>query len=347
MLTLNQRSNIGFDGRWFFPFREESAPGTDVNNPLLPDVQADGWHFQFTTTEVSQVVWSDPEIVFGYDYEITGGAYFRSFILPVLGDNWYELWLGDAANPYYFADIFGGSEYFFSDFNFADGVNYFGIRGVESSLKIDSNDVAAFVWMRCSFTLRITLMSIPWFRSIPCLLVAFTQTLAASTELPEGDVYKSLHTQWLDKTLSLRVEADPRLDTDQLRPIVNYDRDIVEVRSTDVGRRWLLVDAGWQLVGGLVDLVETQTATYLLIGRQSLYYKGGLWNNILDSSQSFDEFFLIKRDEGQLRLIAAKRVDTKMSQILLGLRVMPGNDGLEVVQNSPSGLPRSIFIYRF
>ena len=145
VLTLNQRSNIGISGKWFFTFREGSAPGTEINNPLLPDVREDGWHFQYTTTEIEQIVWSDPEIVYGYDYEITDGSNFRSFILPILGDNLYSLWLGDPDDPYYLADIVGGTEYFFSDIGFDEGVGYFGIRGVERLLGIDPADVLAFV----------------------------------------------------------------------------------------------------------------------------------------------------------------------------------------------------------
>ncbi len=145
VLTLNQRSNIGIDGRWNFAFREGTTPGTDINNPLLPDVRTDGWHFQFTTTDTSQLVWSDPEVVFGYDYRITSGANFQSFVLPVMGDNIYQLWLGTAASPVYVADILGGSLYSFSDLGFNDGVDYFGIRGVETALAIDPNDVTAFV----------------------------------------------------------------------------------------------------------------------------------------------------------------------------------------------------------
>lgn len=145
ILTLNQRSNINKPGRWYFPFRDGAAPGTTRDNPLLPDVREDGWFFQYTTTQVDEVIWSDPELVFGYDYSIENGINFRSFILPILGDNSYELWLGDASNPVYIADIIGGSEYFFSDLGFDLGVDFFRILGVDSELAIDPNDVTAFV----------------------------------------------------------------------------------------------------------------------------------------------------------------------------------------------------------
>lgn len=145
VLTLNQRSNINKPGRWYFPFRDGAAPGTTRENPLLPDVQEDGWHFQYTTTQVEEIVWSDPEVVFGYDYSVENDINFRSFILPVLGDNSYELWLGDASNPVYIADIIGGSEYFFSDLGFDSGVDFFRIQDVDLDLGIDPNDVTAFV----------------------------------------------------------------------------------------------------------------------------------------------------------------------------------------------------------
>jgi hypothetical protein len=145
ILTLNQRSNINNAGRWYFPFRDGAAPGTTRDNPLLPDVQQDGWHFQYTTTQVNQVIWSDPELVFGYDYSIENGINFRSFILPILGDNSYQLWLGNSLNPVYIADIIGGSEYFFSDLGFNLGVDFFRILGVDSGLGIEPDDVTAFV----------------------------------------------------------------------------------------------------------------------------------------------------------------------------------------------------------
>ena len=145
ILTLNQRSNINNAGRWYFPFRDGAAPGTTRDNPLLPDVQQDGWHFQYTTTRVDEVIWSDPDLVFGYDYSIENGINFRSFILPILGDNSYQLWLGDSLNPVYIADIIGGSEYFFSDLGFNLGVDFFRILGVDSGLGIEPDDVTAFV----------------------------------------------------------------------------------------------------------------------------------------------------------------------------------------------------------
>ncbi|SFU39426.1 nidogen-like domain-containing protein [Nitrosospira multiformis] len=145
VLTLDERSNIEKPGHWYFPFREGSAPGVTRDNPLLPDVDEDGWHFQYTTTRVEEVVWSDPRVVYGYDFETENDINFRSFILPVLGDNLYQLWLGDPSNPTYIADIIGGSEYFFSDLGFDSGIDFFRILGVDLDLSVDPNDVTAFV----------------------------------------------------------------------------------------------------------------------------------------------------------------------------------------------------------
>ncbi len=145
VLSLNQRSNLGKPGKWHFAFRDGSAPGVTRENPLLPDVQEDGWHFQYTTTQIEEIVWSDPELVFGYEYEMENSANFRSFILPELGDNTYELWLGDATDPEYIADVAGGVEYFFSDLGFESGVDFFQILGVDSDLAIAPNDFTAFV----------------------------------------------------------------------------------------------------------------------------------------------------------------------------------------------------------
>ena len=145
VLTLNQSSNKGKDGRWYFPFREGASPGTTPLNPLLPNVQEAGWHFQFNTTQIDEIVWSDPEVVFGYDFMTLNSLNFRSFILPELGDNYYQLWLGDEISPLYIADIMGGTEYSFSDLNYGLGVDFFSIRGIDMDLKIDPDDVTAFV----------------------------------------------------------------------------------------------------------------------------------------------------------------------------------------------------------
>ena len=145
VLTLTQRSNINKPGRWYFRFKDGESPGTTLNNPLLPDVREDGWHFQYTTTQIDQIVWSDPELVFGYDFAIENGSNFRSVILPVLGDNAYELWLGSAQAPTFMTDIMGGEEYFFSEFGFDLGVDFFRILGVDPELAIDPLDTTAFV----------------------------------------------------------------------------------------------------------------------------------------------------------------------------------------------------------
>lgn len=66
-------------------------------------------------------------------------------MLPELGDNSYELWLGDPSNPQYIADVIGGSEYFFSDLGFEFGIDFFRVLGVEEDLDIVPGDVTAFV----------------------------------------------------------------------------------------------------------------------------------------------------------------------------------------------------------
>ncbi|MCA8926527.1 MAG: hypothetical protein KDC18_00550 [Alphaproteobacteria bacterium] len=145
VLTLNSRSNISNDGVWYFPFRDGMAPGVTPDNPLLPDVQDGNWEFQFVTTDVTQVVWSDPEFVFGYDFVGLNGTLFRSVIFPILGDNAYSLWFGALDDPIYFADVIGGVEYLFADMGFLNGVDFFRVEGVDLDLMLDPNDVNGFV----------------------------------------------------------------------------------------------------------------------------------------------------------------------------------------------------------
>lgn len=184
-------------------------------------------------------------------------------------------------------------------------------------------------------------------RSIACLLLAACQPIQSRGALPEADTYEQLHTQWLEKALELAPEIDPRLDTDILRPVVTYDRAIIDVRSTGSGGKLFLAGGGWQLIGSLIDRIDHGEATYLLLGRQALYYRGGLWNNSIDHAASFEEFFLLMRDRGQTRIITRQRIDPLMSQSLIGIRSIPGMSGLEVIRNTTDGNPRPVFSHRF
>ena len=161
------------------------------------------------------------------------------------------------------------------------------------------------------------------------------------------ETFGQLHAQWLEKALALAPEIDPRLDADRLRPVVNYDRTIIEVRSTGSGGSSFLVGGGWQLVGSLIDRVDHDEEVYLLLGRQALYYRAGLWNNSLDQAASFEEFLLLMRERGQTRVITRQRIDPVMSQSLLGMRLLPGTSGLEVIRNATDGTPRPVFRHEF
>ena len=171
--------------------------------------------------------------------------------------------------------------------------------------------------------------------------------MQARGALPEAKTYEQLHAQWLEKALALAPEIDPRLDTDRLRPVVSYDRAIIDVRSTGSGGGSLLVGGGWQLIGSLIDRIDHGEAAYLLLGRQALYYRGGLWNNSLDQAASFEEFFLLIREHDKSRVITRQRIDPVMSQSLIGMRSLPGMAGLEVIRNAANGHPRAVFNHRF
>ncbi len=87
-------------------------------------------------------VFIDPFVATGYEYKIgLGNPLFQSVILPILGDNQYDLylWSGDAWLLEE-ENLAGGVE-----FIFGDGTDYFKVLGIEESLGIDPEDVTAFI----------------------------------------------------------------------------------------------------------------------------------------------------------------------------------------------------------
>jgi hypothetical protein len=159
--------------------------------------------------------------------------------------------------------------------------------------------------------------------------------------------YDSLNDKWQIEALSKDPFIVPRSDSDQLRPVLNYDGEIIQIHSFEKKRKGLLVGEGWQLVGGVVDVITHDDSKYILYGRRNLRYKAGLWNNVLDVARSFDDYLVVKRQDNQAELLINKRLLSTMSQILIGLRRTNNGDGFEVVQNSLSGRPQIIWSHRF
>lgn len=144
---LANLSNVstGTPGLWSFQVRENALPGSTPENPLMPVVIGDQWHFDFNIGNINQRVFIDPDVAIGYDYFSDSGPLFASVLLPTgIGDGLYDLWAWNAATAAWFdtgSDITGGVPYNFA----AGGVDRFRIRGIEESANINPLNVNGFV----------------------------------------------------------------------------------------------------------------------------------------------------------------------------------------------------------
>jgi hypothetical protein len=83
----------------------------------------------------------DPIVAVGYDFSIgSGDPNFASFVLPLLGDGVFELWLSNGSEFEYITDVLAGDTYSFGDV----GVGAFRILGIEPELGVNPFDTTAF-----------------------------------------------------------------------------------------------------------------------------------------------------------------------------------------------------------
>jgi PEP-CTERM motif len=116
--------------------------GSSADDPLLPQEIGPNGEFQFEFTATpNQVVFIDPVIATGYDFEVQSGQLILSALFPELGDaDGYDLFnLTDLVNPIA-TGVMGGST-----FSFGTGVSGFALRGIDPALSLDPTDVGAFV----------------------------------------------------------------------------------------------------------------------------------------------------------------------------------------------------------
>ncbi|MDO5647481.1 nidogen-like domain-containing protein [Paracoccus sp. (in: a-proteobacteria)] len=134
-------------GRFAFAVRGGETPGVSSDNPLMPDSLDGAWVFTYATTRLDQIVWSDPIVTVGYDYETQGDTRFTSFILPEnIGGGLYDLWLRDDEGSVLSIalGLMGGIQYQFSQWG-RDAVDFFRITGIDPDAGVDPNDTRAFV----------------------------------------------------------------------------------------------------------------------------------------------------------------------------------------------------------
>jgi hypothetical protein len=159
--------------------------------------------------------------------------------------------------------------------------------------------------------------------------------------------YDRLNDKWQTEALSKNPFRDPRSDSDQLRPVMNYDHEIIQVDSFAKKPKGLLVGEGWQLVGAVVDVITHIDSKYILYGRRNLCFKGGLWNNVIDATRSFEDYLVVKRKGNQAEVLIHKRLIPTTAEILIGFRQTDNDGGFEVIQNSSLRRPQIIWSYKF
>ena len=172
-------------------------------------------------------------------------------------------------------------------------------------------------------------------------------TLSAVAFSNEVMKYSELNESWIKEVLSKNPVRDPRSDSAQLRPVLNYDGEIIQVHSFEKERKGMLVGEGWQLVGAVVDILMDGETKYILYGRRNLRFDAGLWNNVLDEASSFEDFLVIKREDNQAEVLVRKRLIATTAQVFIGLRLTNDASGFEVLQNTQSGIPQVIWTHRF
>jgi len=189
----------------------------------------------------------------------------------------------------------------------------------------------------------VSINSLFWAVLMIIIFLSMT-TIVSSTEDME---YSGLSESWRKLMLLKDPVMDPRSNSAQLRPVLNYDGEIIQVHSFDKERKGLLVGEGWQLVGSVVDILIDGETKYILYGRRNLRYDAGLWNNVLDNASSFEDYLVLKRKDNRAEVLIHRRLISTTAQVLLGLRLTNDTTGFEVLQNSQSGIPQIIWTYKF
>jgi hypothetical protein len=152
---IETRGNVPFTGaqtqiltrsRSFFAF-SPLPPGAPPN-VNLPVIDLSGpvpvHRFQSIPVVAGQLIYIDPLVAIGYDYQTgLGDPNFASVLLPLgIGDNLFDLWLWNGANWFDTGnDLLGGVQFLFG----GSGVDRFRILGIEVDEFIDPFSTSAFI----------------------------------------------------------------------------------------------------------------------------------------------------------------------------------------------------------
>lgn len=152
VLELQNTSNVSLDtpGLWSFAIRQGDIPGLRPDNPLIPIIVDEGFVFDFNIQDPEDRRWIDPELAIGYDYIVNSGPNISSVTIDTdaTGDDGvYDIFLPDSEGELVDSnfDVGVNETFSFIDNGFADGVNTFGIRGIDEGAQLDASDPLAFV----------------------------------------------------------------------------------------------------------------------------------------------------------------------------------------------------------
>ncbi len=133
-----RRSNSFFN---FTPTTASGPPNVHLPqvgiDPNLTDNYGPVYHFNVATVGASSVTFIDPVVATGYDYAIgVGDPNFASVLLPDVGDGIFDVIVGNTHHI-----VLAGQQFFFAQ----GGVDFFSVRGIETSAGLDPNNANAFI----------------------------------------------------------------------------------------------------------------------------------------------------------------------------------------------------------
>ncbi len=146
VLQLDDLSNVSADtpGLWYFNIRNgEIADGSSPLAPLVPtivDPNTGAFQFNFGVAP-GQLIYIDPLVATGYDYQVSSGPNIASALFPILPgqSSAYQIFTLDGLTQ--LGTAMGGSTFNFG----AGGVNAFRLLGINPNIALDPSNTLAFV----------------------------------------------------------------------------------------------------------------------------------------------------------------------------------------------------------
>lgn len=126
-------------------YRTGPKPGTTPDVPIIPFTTGVAGRFDFPEIDVVRdgLLFFDPHVAIGYDFEVVSGPGVSSLALPLdIGDGVYEIWVWDG--EMYVLDGLTVEEGDFATHLFDSATTRFRILGIEMSAGLDAEDPLVF-----------------------------------------------------------------------------------------------------------------------------------------------------------------------------------------------------------